>query len=349
MACARCKGSGWRSNVGLRAGLQNTGQPCLNCAGVGHFVLTREEAVAQQRRREQESQDQAESALREAERQKKVLSEQAAETARLEVLLAEPERQPGVFGRLLGKRGKPFKVEDFASERDLDKRERLIRSGLERSTNTKLAEHLLKLKERLRTKGERRDALEELENLDVRAIPMLVDMYFREEHSEKTLKFAFKAMARIPDRRSLFYFACFLQNWTAHWDIGRLIRKVDQVAGGFSDLAIPDQIRCRVAWFDGNGLRSAQKDTDAVLLGDLASNIERNQKFGLFALIGLGNEAMIPKMIEILNGRDDLKLAEAYLNCGHDDLVAAADAWCRARGYDVVKGGEHAPVKWGSL
>lgn len=309
--------------------------------------MDRAQALTQQKSRVRQKQYDDENAAAAMERRQQEAEAQKAEDERLKSLLAEPS--PGIFGRLIGKRSARFEIANLANMDDVDKREGLIRKGLERTTSKVLMDHLLDLKTQLKTKKKRHEALLELEKLDARAIPMLFDMYFREDHSEKISDNIYRAMGQIPDERSLFYFACYLPNWDANWLVANLIRKVDKLVGGFDKLSMTDQVRCYVGWRNGDALKNIQQETDRVLLGDLASGIERNRNFGLFALIGLGDQDRVTRMIEILDAQEDKELAEAFLNCGHSDLVTAGENWCRVHGYDITKGGDRPPVKWGSF
>jgi hypothetical protein len=69
----------------------------------------------------------------------------------------------------------------------------------------------------------------------------------------------------------------------------------------------------------------------------------------LYAFIGLGEADIIPTLIELLNASDDKATAEAYLNCGHKDLCAAATAWAERKGYTIESGRGAHPVDCGAL
>jgi HEAT repeat protein len=69
----------------------------------------------------------------------------------------------------------------------------------------------------------------------------------------------------------------------------------------------------------------------------------------LYAFIGLGQAEHLPQLVATLNATDDRITAEAYLNCGHAQLAAAAREWARVRGFTIQTGlGAH-PVSWGAL
>jgi HEAT repeat protein len=68
----------------------------------------------------------------------------------------------------------------------------------------------------------------------------------------------------------------------------------------------------------------------------------------LFAFVGLGNEEMIPLLMDKLNVKGSKTMAEAYLNCGHPELMNAARDWAQRHGYVIRVGQGAQPVSWGA-
>lgn len=78
--------------------------------------------------------------------------------------------------------------------------------------------------------------------------------------------------------------------------------------------------------------------------GDLTVIIGAHEFF-----INQGGQGAEPKLIEALNIKGNVDMAETYLNCGNSLLEAAAKKWASAHGYTIVSypsgsGG----VSWGS-
>lgn len=67
----------------------------------------------------------------------------------------------------------------------------------------------------------------------------------------------------------------------------------------------------------------------------------------LFAFIGIGIDNIMPVLISKLNRIGDKTMAEAYLNCGHDKLIKAANEWAEKHGYIIKAGAGIHPVSWG--
>ncbi|MEM4245626.1 MAG: HEAT repeat domain-containing protein, partial [Candidatus Nanoarchaeia archaeon] len=94
-------------------------------------------------------------------------------------------------------------------------------------------------------------------------------------------------------------------------------------------------------------LRKRWSEVKDVLLKDVESGEYKLVENALYAFIGIGNEEIIPSLIDILNKKGDANMAEAYLNCGHDKLRSAASDWAKEHGYTIMYGGGTSPVWWG--
>lgn len=347
--CFLCNGTGEGASGGFLSGGKRWRRRCTECGGLGRILSEAEREEAAEAERLKMERLQAEAAERAREADARRAAQEAAEAELMRPLLEEPPAR-WMIGRLTGKRETRFEIGKLAEMEDLNRREALIERGLERTTNDLLKAHLSELKTQMsKKKRHRRMAVEQLEKLDARAVPMLFRMCFMEPDTGKAGGAAYKAMQRIPDPRALSYYACSLRNWSHRISIAHLIRSVDDIAGGFDTLSITDQIRCFVAWGDRDALMEHRQDTLRVLLSDLASEKENVREFGLFSLMGLGDESMISKMSHVLNSQEDKDLAVAFLNCGHPRLIAAAEDWANARGYEIEKTGGSRPVRWGSF
>ncbi|MBI4826159.1 MAG: hypothetical protein HY807_07020 [Nitrospirae bacterium] len=60
-------------------------------------------------------------------------------------------------------------------------------------------------------------------------------------------------------------------------------------------------------------------------------------------------EEIIPVLINKLDTEGTKVMAEAYLNCGHDKLNAAAREWAANHRYTIQTGQGAAPIGWGRM
>lgn len=119
---------------------------------------------------------------------------------------------------------------------------------------------------------------------------------------------------------------------------------------GFQARSEQELIHYFIAKRDGKNLRDKWTITRKVLIEDLKSKNDEVRNNALYASIGIGNPDIMSYLLELLNSRGNLQLAEAYLNCGNPTLEAAASEWSIDNGYAVQKLGEgNSPVRWGAL
>jgi hypothetical protein len=69
---------------------------------------------------------------------------------------------------------------------------------------------------------------------------------------------------------------------------------------------------------------------DDVLLGD-----KRSIEYGVYALIELGGDKMIPQLIDILQSNGEGIIAQVYYDSGHQRLMEAAGRWADMHGYRI--------------
>ena len=98
---------------------------------------------------------------------------------------------------------------------------------------------------------------------------------------------------------------------------------------------------------NGKELKKNWKLTKEVLLKDIRGGNYGVIVNAVYAFIGIGREEMIPVLIRILNTEGDKTMAEAFLNCGHSELNAAAREWAVRHGYTISPGSGAHPVSWG--
>jgi HEAT repeat protein len=90
------------------------------------------------------------------------------------------------------------------------------------------------------------------------------------------------------------------------------------------------------------------EETESVLLEDLLSNEFSTMENAIYAFIGIGQQEIIPALINTLNSKGNRALAKAYLNCGQEELASAARSWAKVNGYPISIISGEAPVEWDS-
>jgi hypothetical protein len=119
---------------------------------------------------------------------------------------------------------------------------------------------------------------------------------------------------------------------------------------GWKTYSETDLIHFLLAKREIETLKSKWPITKKVLLKDMASTDEKQMNNALYGLIGLGNPDVLAAMIEILQKKGSIHLAEAYLNSENEKLESAAKTWITDNDYTLLglsKGNQ--PVTWGKL
>jgi HEAT repeat protein len=98
---------------------------------------------------------------------------------------------------------------------------------------------------------------------------------------------------------------------------------------------------------DGDALRIMWNIVKAVLLADVKSNDRGTIDTALYAFIGIGNAEILPELTGTLAAGGTKTMAEAFLNCGHEELRKAAESWAEKHGYTIKIGQGAHPVTWG--
>jgi HEAT repeat protein len=105
-------------------------------------------------------------------------------------------------------------------------------------------------------------------------------------------------------------------------------------------------------WVAGRNRRELTRNwplTQKVLLKDVETNDYQRIENALYAFIGIGNKEIIPILIKTLEVKGSKTMAEAYLNCGSDELHGAAVEWAQKHGYQISRSSGASPVEWGKL
>jgi hypothetical protein len=95
-------------------------------------------------------------------------------------------------------------------------------------------------------------------------------------------------------------------------------------------------------------LKADPAGTSAVLLGDALSKDAETAGYGVFVLVGLGDQSTVPKLVDALNANGRIFMAEAFLNCGNATLRSEAQLWARRHGLQTTSGVSKGPL-WGQF
>jgi len=190
----------------------------------------------------------------------------------------------------------------------------------------------------------RREAVEVLSDIKSKdSVPALIaaltdsDTEVREQ--------AAKTLGSIGDKRGVKALVENLTDWRCGPTVAEALSELS-----WSPKTDREKIHFFVANRSGEDLREDIALTKRVLFADMDSGNARRTENAVFALISLGDTGLIPVLIKKLKTRGSKVLAEAYLNCGQDELAAAAEEWSKSRGYRINRGVEGAPaVSWGQM
>ena len=177
---------------------------------------------------------------------------------------------------------------------------------------------------------------------DTRAVEPLIPLL--KDKNIRVRKNAAQALVKMKDHRGVPALVNFLKDWNEGREVANELREI-----GWQPQSINDKVHYAIAMRDKSILTSNWEQTKSVLLEDVLSNEYRVIENALYAFIGIGNQEIIPALINTLNSKGNKTMAEAYLNCGHNELDYAARAWAARNGYTITAGSGAAPVGWGAL
>jgi HEAT repeat protein len=208
---------------------------------------------------------------------------------------------------------------------------------------------------------------------DPRAVESLIQLM--QEGSSETRKAVAWALGILGDKRAVPSLVLSLQDWNAQknwlvggWDLTALTKtgldpfwknhegpvpmREGPIVWALEKLNwepqnIEEKIYFLVAKRDWKTLRSFWGQTKAVLLKDVTSSEYFVMENAIAAFMGIGDETIIPDLIDILEQKGTKTLAEAYLNCGHAQLEKTVINWGKNRGYHIEKGSGQYLVTWG--
>lgn len=176
-----------------------------------------------------------------------------------------------------------------------------------------------------------------------RGVNTLVKILLKDD-SPLMRNFAAAALMEIGDRKAIDALVEGLTHWHAQPLLVRVLTRLDWRPVGNTEL-----IHFLIAQRKGHELRKHWDLTRDILLKDVGADKYHVIENALYAFIGIGKLQIIPVLIEKLHKEGNKIMAEAYLNCGNEELDKAAREWAAKRGYTITSGSGAHPIGWGSM
>jgi HEAT repeat protein len=155
------------------------------------------------------------------------------------------------------------------------------------------------------------------------------------------------ALGKIGDKRVIPPLVTFLQEPASKYSISGASAAIALEKLEWKPESEEERVNFFVAKEDGDELQRIWDQTKRVLLEDLESTDESLMKDSVSTFISIGNEEIIPILIDELNAIGNKEMAEIYLNCGHATLESAAENWAQAHGYEVITSPGGTDATWG--
>ncbi len=154
---------------------------------------------------------------------------------------------------------------------------------------------------------------------------------------------AAEGLGLMKDARALEVLLAEMLNWELRSAVGDGL-----AAAQWKPATEREQVYFWICRSDAPALVQAREQTCRILLEDVQSKDKRRIDHAVFALLSLGWADMIPELKRVLDENGHEEMAETYLNCGHEDLRAAARAWGEKHGYKIKPYGGSNKASWGA-
>jgi HEAT repeat protein len=155
-----------------------------------------------------------------------------------------------------------------------------------------------------------------------------------------------ETLGGIGDPKAVKPLSEYLTDWAMKSDAGKALEKLN-----WQPESDRERVRYWIALGRGAMLNEKWDTTKRVLLEDIKSTKRNLIDYGLYAFITIGNQDVIPSLVDALHNQESQEMALAYLNCGEPTLEAAGTNWASDRGYQVIKTKDTSgrKVAWGAL
>ena len=118
---------------------------------------------------------------------------------------------------------------------------------------------------------------------------------------------------------------------------------------GWEPVTTGERVRYNVAVRDRDALLKDREATLELLRADARDGDRRRLEAAVYALIGIGDDAVIGELERILETRGDPGIARAFVESGNARLAAIARAWAEAKGAELAASGAEASIRWGGM
>ncbi len=154
---------------------------------------------------------------------------------------------------------------------------------------------------------------------------------------------AAEGLGLMKDARALEVLLAEMLNWELRSALGDGL-----AAANWRPATEREQVYFWICRSDAPALAQAREQTCRILLEDVQSKDKRKIDHAVFTLLSLGWADTIPELKRVLDENGHEEMAETYLNCGHEDLRAAARAWGDRHGYKIKPYGGSNKASWGA-
>ena len=177
------------------------------------------------------------------------------------------------------------------------------------------------------------------------AVPTLISGLDAEDDDVRVS--AVQSLGKIVDRRAIAPLVDHLADWPTR---GHAADALDALE--WRPAKLSDWIHLLVARKAKQNLLTEWRLTREVLLAGVRSEKGTRVRYAVNSLVALGKQAMIPKLIAILDSEENTEntqMAEAFLNCGHPELQSAAVWWAMRNRREIKDKGGEQEVRWGEM
>jgi len=177
---------------------------------------------------------------------------------------------------------------------------------------------------------------------DPRALPALVAC-LQYDNDQSKIAIA-RALGMLGDPKVLPHLVPLLTNWSINEEMAKILTQLK-----WEPRTIEEKIHLAVAQRKTIELMGSWPETKKILLKDMDANDRSKVRNAFFAFNIIGNEEVIPQLIEKLNKKGSIALAQLYLNCGNKKLEEAARMWAKQRNCIILPalGTISGPPHWG--
>lgn len=142
---------------------------------------------------------------------------------------------------------------------------------------------------------------------------------------------AAEVLGNIGGSRAIPYLVDALSDWKVGGTAAAALNKLS-----WNPISVEDKIHLFVAERNLDQLDRNWVDTRRVLYDDLKSDNNIVIRNAVFALISIGKQEVVPDLIDFIKNNGTKITAEAYLNCGNQQLSSAAKTWLENNNYVII-------------